>query len=792
MPITPPAPTSESRSDQDLVGYQRLYPEVPTPVSNPDPDRKGLKPMDPIRERPRRVSFDMQRDPIRAARKLVLCFDGTGNKFRGDDSDSNILKIYRMLDATAIDQYHYYQPGIGTYTISKSFTRSSISSRIQSWYHKTTDAAFGSSFDHHVIGGYRFLMRFYAPGDDIYLFGFSRGAYVVRFLAEMLDYVGLLGHGNEEMVMFAWKAFAQWQTRRHAAHTPNGQKESKKLYEFMKGFRETFSQPVKRIKFLGLFDTVNSVPHFEGAWMKRSRASRRFPYTARSSARVIRHAVAIDERRAKFRQHLLYQDTEMKNRKNKTKKNVKVAAGEKARHIREKFRPAGRRTSVMDHGGLTGMSGFGVGRRASLAIPERRRGSLAPPDSGRRYSITLPSETRRASLTNGPALGDGQRGSMVPGPNAERGLTPEGAFNTEGGRRSHDIDHHDPAPYRLHQSKSRVTIVSNRHFDGSRDDVSIVSHLPPSDAGYDSEDEDQDIDEVWFSGGHVDVGGGWEMIPEQRRVSHIPLVWMVREAMKAGLSFDLEQVVALGCMDPSDLYGSSMPGHSTYPASPSMGNTVVPNICIDGKMHHNSHVNGNGGCAVNGDAPCVHPLTTSHRQESSLSPWGETMLKAQTATIHDSLSFSFGLSRLQVISWNLMEYLPFKRMDLQSDGTWRPIRWPLPRGEVRDIPHNARIHGSVIRRMHADENYRPGNLIVGGGGRGCRRAPDEMGTGDWVCVAGNGDMVGEVWVRKQSEAARQAAETADQAMMEAEDRFNDHPSPPAGNGVVFETVRFQP
>jgi uncharacterized protein (DUF2235 family) len=45
----------------------------------------------------------------RGVKKLVLCFDGTGNKFHGDDSDSNILKIFRMLDRTADDQYHYYQ-----------------------------------------------------------------------------------------------------------------------------------------------------------------------------------------------------------------------------------------------------------------------------------------------------------------------------------------------------------------------------------------------------------------------------------------------------------------------------------------------------------------------------------------------------------------------------------------------------------------------------------------------------------------------------------------------------------
>jgi uncharacterized protein (DUF2235 family) len=46
---------------------------------------------------------------------------------------------------------------------------------------------------------------------------------------------------------------------------------------------------------------VNSVPRFENAWMRRTK----FPYSARSSAKVIRHAVSIDERRAKFRSDLI-------------------------------------------------------------------------------------------------------------------------------------------------------------------------------------------------------------------------------------------------------------------------------------------------------------------------------------------------------------------------------------------------------------------------------------------------------------------------------------------------------
>jgi uncharacterized protein (DUF2235 family) len=47
--------------------------------------------------------------------------------------------------------------------------------RISSWYAKAKDSAIGSSFDQHVVGGYRFLMRFYSMGDEIYIFGFSRG-----------------------------------------------------------------------------------------------------------------------------------------------------------------------------------------------------------------------------------------------------------------------------------------------------------------------------------------------------------------------------------------------------------------------------------------------------------------------------------------------------------------------------------------------------------------------------------------------------------------------------------------
>jgi hypothetical protein len=53
--------------------------------------------------------------------------------------------------------------------------------------------------------------------------------------------------------------------------------------------------------------------------------------------------------------------------------------------------------------------------------------------------------------------------------------------------------------------------------------------------------------------------------------------------------------------------------------------------------------------------------------------------------------------------------------------------------------------------MKADPTYRPGNLIIGGGGRGIRVAPARKGIGKWVVVAEQGDIVGECFVREKEE-----------------------------------------
>ncbi|KAF1846023.1 uncharacterized protein K460DRAFT_366867 [Cucurbitaria berberidis CBS 394.84] len=620
-------------------------------------------------------------------KKFVLCFDGTGNKFSGTDADSNILKIYRMLDRNGDDQFHYYQPGIGTYVTKAegSITRTSRVERFKSWYAKAKDSAIGTSFDMHVMAGYRFLMRYYTPGDDIYFFGFSRGAYTARFLAEMLDHVGLLSAGNEEMCQFAWKTFQKWQCRlpegKDTDHKSGEKSDKKKLLEFMCAFRETFSRPVRPIRFLGLFDTVNSVPHFENAWMQRSK----FPYTARSSARVIRHAVAIDERRAKFRQDLISQA--------KPDKSMYYKRHHKHKHVNDMFH------------------GQGTDRANEKRGEEENR--------GRRDTLAPPERFRNPHDTSGVR-------SMSPGYSQCESTGPGSAT------------------------------------------PSVISLDPMQTWNSDEDDGEQDIREVWFPGCHADIGGGWPLAGDDAALSHVPLVWMVREAQKAGLEFDEDKLEALHCCH-EDVQGTADPRRPTVVPTIEI-DPVSPPPVSDGTEPH-SHgtttTNGTTRGALSSNTTTSTPTTTwvdednfaEHHRTHPNTPFHKHLHNAATkGRIHDVLQFNNGAPSTSVISWNIMEYLPFRRMDLQEDGTWKAITWPLPKGETRDMPTSATVHCSVIKRMLADPSYRPGNLIVGGGGRGVRRAPEELGMGKWVVACEDGHHVGECFVRKEPPLKKKADE----------------------------------
>ncbi|KAI9455939.1 hypothetical protein BJY52DRAFT_1384548 [Lactarius psammicola] len=217
--------------------------------------------------------------PSHEARTLVLCFDGTGDQFDADNS--NIIQFFSMLKKDdKSQQLVYYQAGIGTYTIPE------IATPFMAKVKKTIDMAIGSHLDAHVMGGYEFLMEQYHAEDKICIFGFSRGAYTARALAGMIHKVGLLPAGNHQQVPFAYKMFSR---------------NDKIGWSQSTVFKKAFSVDVE-IEFIGVWDTVCSVgfiPHT-------------LPFTHSNTAvRYFRHAISLDERRAKFKAnhwHLQHED----------------------------------------------------------------------------------------------------------------------------------------------------------------------------------------------------------------------------------------------------------------------------------------------------------------------------------------------------------------------------------------------------------------------------------------------------------------------------------------------------
>ena len=202
-------------------------------------------------------------------KNIVICCDGTGNQF--DRSKSNVIKLYKALICDD-NQIAYYHPGVGTMG-----SRNALS-RVGKLWTKIIGLAFGYGISDNVADAYQFLMRTYEPGDNVYVFGFSRGAYTARALCGMLHTVGLLTEGNEGLIPYAIRMIK----KRHID------------FGVAFDFKRTFSRECKPF-FVGVWDTVSSV-----GWVYNAVT---FPYTRATSnedLNIVRHAVSIDERRAFF------------------------------------------------------------------------------------------------------------------------------------------------------------------------------------------------------------------------------------------------------------------------------------------------------------------------------------------------------------------------------------------------------------------------------------------------------------------------------------------------------------
>ncbi|KAH3681748.1 hypothetical protein WICPIJ_007288 [Wickerhamomyces pijperi] len=222
-------------------------------------------------------------------KNIIICLDGTDSKF-GPAPYTNLLKLFRLLDKNDSEkQVCYYQSGIGT---SMSTESGSPSGGVVETFLNLVDSLIAFSLDQHVIEAYRFLIKFYSPGDLIYIYGFSRGAFSARVLSSMIERIGLLHQGLEELAPSAWRIYCAWEF----AMQPSQPDYTTTLIE---EFRSTFSRKeVPTIRLLGLFDCVNSVGFIR---------DRLFPFTSKlTHIDQIRHAVSLDERRCKYKQSLIY------------------------------------------------------------------------------------------------------------------------------------------------------------------------------------------------------------------------------------------------------------------------------------------------------------------------------------------------------------------------------------------------------------------------------------------------------------------------------------------------------
>jgi len=207
-------------------------------------------------------------------RRLVVCCDGTWNK-PDNETITNVEKIARTVQSDPQQtggayQLVYYVSGVGAGSYAAD---------------RWLGGAFGFGLFHNVIAAYRFLAQNYEPGDEIFIIGFSRGAYTARSVAGMVGRVGLL----TKLALVQERLPA---AVRHYQRTdlPQGAFGSS-----LDEFRHDHCHPAT-VSFLGVFDTVGAlgVPGF-------MRYAPRF-HDIQLSSQVLRarHALAVDETRLKF------------------------------------------------------------------------------------------------------------------------------------------------------------------------------------------------------------------------------------------------------------------------------------------------------------------------------------------------------------------------------------------------------------------------------------------------------------------------------------------------------------
>jgi uncharacterized protein (DUF2235 family) len=221
------------------------------------------------------------------SKNIALCFDGTWNKPvdpqtgqpiqdlspdddpRENPENTNVVKLKRLIDTGIGDQDVFYFNGVGT-----------------QWYNHLSGGIAGAGLNTRIKLGYQRLAEHFTPGDRIYLFGFSRGAYTARSLGGMIRKCGVLRRDRLDRLD---AAFDLYRRRDETADAEDAQQ-----------FRQANSVETA-IHFIGVWDTVGSLGIPLAAFRGIDNVLCGFHDTSLSS--IIKHgyhAVAIDENRKQY------------------------------------------------------------------------------------------------------------------------------------------------------------------------------------------------------------------------------------------------------------------------------------------------------------------------------------------------------------------------------------------------------------------------------------------------------------------------------------------------------------
>lgn len=221
----------------------------------------------------------------RTPRNIVVCCDGTSNTFAKDLT--SVAKLSYALVKDTDRQMVAYQPGVGTRAPGFNLPLDNFAARL-------IGLAFGYGIKDDIRDAYIYIMNHWRPGDRLFLFGFSRGAYTVRALAGLIHHYGILMPGNDMLVPYAINMFWKASGTRGPAFDD--------FLRLADRFKASLSFADCKPHFVGVFDTVSSV-----GWVGSPIS---LPATHRNpDIATFRHAVSIDEHRAFFRSNLFAEDS---------------------------------------------------------------------------------------------------------------------------------------------------------------------------------------------------------------------------------------------------------------------------------------------------------------------------------------------------------------------------------------------------------------------------------------------------------------------------------------------------